>query len=342
MTGNPLRRSYITATCAVAFIFLGAAPRVGVTGPTQTLRRSSLPVAPQDAQHLYRIVGKARLLLLWASADDVGGARITWRGGEADRSVALLIGSDPERAPLGVNEWGYIREHVDKDSATVFGIRTLTDGDSPEEAEARQTAPDTFAEFGVLCARVWPLEATSRTATVSIGRNATYRHVDHVLDIVERNARWKEDHASRPPDVAPGFLTALDLMMRTSAAAVRESGTPASCPRLGYVYKDAIFDLIPRRIERVPYLRTRSRLFRNLLRTEVSVRNRVTGSKSGFSITFGTDGALAGIPVSAVYQPNWWFKVELELDEDQDVPSDPAADSHVTQRIAALCSPPGG
>jgi hypothetical protein len=342
MTRDTLRRSYLVATCAVVFVFLGAAPGLGVMGPPEASRRSGLPVAPQDAQHLYRIVGKVRLLLLWASADDVGGARITWRGSNADQSVALLIGSDPERAPLGVNEWGYIREHVAKDSATVFGIRTLTEGDSPEEAETRRAAPDTLAEFGVLCTRVSALEATSRTTTVSVGRDATYRHVDHVLDIVERTARWKEDRASRPPDIAPGFLTALDLMMRTSATAVRESGASASCPRLAYVYKDAIFDLIPRRIERVPYLRTRSRLFRNLLRTEVSVRNRVTGSKSGFSITFGTDGALAGIPVSAVYQPNWWFKVELELDEDQDVPSDPAADSQVSQRIAALCSPPGG
>jgi hypothetical protein len=69
------------------------------------------------------------------------------------------------------------------------------------------------------------------------------------------------------------------------------------------------------------------------------VRNRSTGSTTGFSITYGTSGALTGIPVAAVYQPNWWFKVELALDERQDVPVDPAADSSVSHRISAVCSP---
>ena len=64
-----------------------------------------------------------RLLFVWASADDVGGARMSWRSGEQNQSVALLIGSEPRRAPRGVNEWGYIREDVSSDSTKVFGIR---------------------------------------------------------------------------------------------------------------------------------------------------------------------------------------------------------------------------
>ena len=57
-------------------------------------------------------------------------------------------------------------------------------------------------------------------------------------------------------------------------------------------------------------------------------------------ITYGTEGPLAGVPVSAQYQPNWWFKVELELDDDQEVPADPAGDPDIRRRIATLCSPP--
>lgn len=34
-----------------------------------------------------------------------------------------------------------------------------------------------------------------------------------------------------------------------------------------------------------------------------------------FELLYGTSGALAEIPVHAVYQPRWWLQVELFLDE---------------------------
>jgi hypothetical protein len=91
----------------------------------------------------------------------------------------------------------------------------------------------------------------------------------------------------------------------------------------------------------VTCLRTQAGLLRDLLRSDITVRNRTTGYTAGFKITYGTDGALAGIPVAATYQPNWWFKVELELNDDQEMPPDPAGDPEVRRRIAVLCSPPG-
>ena len=100
---------------------------------------------------------------------------------------------------------------------------------------------------------------------------------------------------------------------------------------MAYVYKDAVYDLLPRRFERVPQLRLRSGTFRNLIRTDFSIRNRVTGWTTEFRITYGTEGALAGVPVHAQYQPNWWFRVELELDEGGDAPADPAGDVSIRQ-----------
>jgi hypothetical protein len=97
----------------------------GETAPGPTFGRDNAPLERRrDVDHLYRIAGEVRLLLFWVSADDVGGARITWRRDDRERSVSLLIGSEPRRAPRGVNEWGYIREDVAGDSTTVFGIRT--------------------------------------------------------------------------------------------------------------------------------------------------------------------------------------------------------------------------
>ena len=223
-THDAPRRPRLATTCAAGLCIIGALSGAVVTAPAAaTFLEKSVPLARRDADHLYRIKGKVRLLFFWVSADDVGGARITRRGGNADQSIALLIGSEPARAPRGVNEWGYIREDSVGDSTTVFGIRTLTDGDSPDQAEARRTAPGRMAELGVLCSTVSRLEASSRTTTVYVGREATYRDVESVLGVVERSARWKGLHTIRSADTAPGFLTALDVMLRATALAARES-----------------------------------------------------------------------------------------------------------------------
>jgi hypothetical protein len=287
---------------------------------------------------VYRIVGRVRLLFFWVSADDVGTARIVWRGDARDRAVSLLIGSEPTHAPRAINEWGYIREQVAGDATTVFGIRTVTDGDTPDEAEANRVRAGRLVEFGVLCSTVSAFEARSRTATVYVPREATYRHAAQVLDVVERQARWNRHGTPRPSDVAPGFLTALDRMMRAGAASAPADDAVPPASRLAYVYKDAVYDLMSGSIQRVSELRTRSGSFRNLLRSEVSIRNRTTGSTTSFSMTYGTEGALAGIPVTVRYQPNWWLRVELELDDHGDAPPDPANDRSISERISAICS----
>ena len=53
------------------------------------------------------MLAKVRPLLFWISKDDVGGARVSWRG-DADGAFGLdlLIGSDPARAPRQINRWG--------------------------------------------------------------------------------------------------------------------------------------------------------------------------------------------------------------------------------------------
>jgi hypothetical protein len=321
---------------------VGGVPATGLMAPGFRLRQgSTFAESRNDVDQLYRIVGKVRFLLFWAGADDVGGARITWRrSDERDQVISLLIGSEPQRAPRSVNEWGYVREDVAGDSTSILGIRTVTDGDSPDAAEARRSQAGGLAEFGVLCSTVSTVNAESRTTTIYVPRDVTYRDTGRVLDVLERSPRWKRLQTPRPAGVAPGFLTALDQMMRSSAAAAGEVSAIPKVPRLAYVYKDAVYDLIARRVERVAQLRTRSRLFQNLLRTDVSIRNRATGSTTEFRVTYGTEGSLAGVPVYAQYQPNWWFRVELELDDGVDVPDDPAAQPTIRQRMAALCRPP--
>jgi hypothetical protein len=164
--------------------------------------------------------------------------------------------------------------------------------------------------------------------------------MDRVLGSVQREVRWNRRHVPRPPHVAPGFLTAVDRLMRSSAVRAREAGSVPLGQRFPYVYKDATYDLVPRRFERIAELRTRSGVYRNLVRSDIALVNRASGWTTSFSVTYGTSGALAGVPVAARYQPNWWFRVELELDGQVDVPQDPAGDPSIRERMASLCLPP--
>ncbi len=44
------------------------------------------------------------------------------------------------------------------------------------------------------------------------------------------------------------------------------------------------------------------------------------------------------LPVQIVYQPNWWLKIELRLDEEADAPAEPAADDATLARMRGICA----
>ena len=299
---------------------------------------AATPRRPFVSEHRYRIVGKVRLLLFWVGSDDVGGARATWRADDGDgRAFSLLIGSDPRRAPRGINEWGYIHERVRGDNARVFGVRTVTEPDSPDDATAKLEARKDRTTFGALCAQVNAREAQASIATLSAPSDVTYQHFDRLLDAVAASSALDFRQVTRPDDAAPGFLTALDRLMTITADATRarRSGFPNT---IGYVYKDSTYDLNARRVQSIAELKTEAGVFRNLLRAEFTIRNRQTNDSTRFNMTYGLDGALAGVPVEATYQPNWWLKVRLELDDRSQLPADPSGDEILRQRMDDVCA----
>ena len=247
--------------------------------------------------------------------------------------LSLILGSDPQRAPRGTNQWGYVREDVDGDTATVFVIRTMEASDDGGSSRDRPAI-----DLSVLASTVSAVAAESRSKSVRVGRDVTYRDVLRVVDAAEADGRWKRAAVARPAGVEPGILNALDRVGQSCAASVRAGDNPR-CPSVSYVYNDAVYDLIPRRVERVAERHTPSGVFRNLLRAEYTLRNRASGWTDGFSVTVPIEGALAGVPIAAQYQPGWWFKVELELDEERDVPPDPIVDGEALRRVTALCQP---
>jgi len=193
---------------------------------------------PGAAEHRYRIVGKLRLALFWVSRDDVGTARMSWQSDGSTTAVTLLLGSDPQRAPRNLNQWGYLREEVRRDLTDVFSLRSVDrDGDDPSGGFSVGDGP----EFGVSCAAVGDDEVSVRQTRV-IARGVSYRMFDQLLELIGASPRWEQRLMPRPSGAAPGFLTAIQQAIRLSEAGAGDDGakTRRTVP---YVYNDSVYDL---------------------------------------------------------------------------------------------------
>ena len=51
----------------------------------------------------------------------------------------------------------------------------------------------------------------------------------------------------------------------------------------------------------------------NLVKAEFSVLNHMS-ERSAFELLLGADGELKGVPVRILHRPNFWFEVELNMD----------------------------
>jgi hypothetical protein len=291
------------------------------------------------SEHRYRIIGKVRMLLFWISSDDdVGGARVAWQHDGSDcATISLLIGSDPARAPRRINEWGYIRERVCGDSSDVFGVRTMSDADSVEDAVARTAQMPGASLFGAMCSTTTLRETTAAASTLRLPHDITYYRFDRLLNAMETASRWEQRRALRPPGAVAGFLTALDRQIRANAT-VSPAPNRVGSPVLSYLYRGTLYDLRLQHSERIARTRIGSIVYRDVVRTEFSVSHRGTGNMERFVVTYPVEGPLANVPIRATYQPNHWFKIELQLDDALQLPEDPGRADGVATRIDQICA----
>lgn len=273
---------------------------------------SSLPVL---AEHRYRMLAKVRPLLFWISRDDVGGARITWRGDGASASgYELLIGSDPAKAPRKINRWGYITEEIRGVNASVLGVMKQSNEKSIEDAQAQINASGNYV-FKAIRATAAGSNATAGVTTVRASRDFTYHDLAALLELVSSSQPdGTPKTAALPPGSRPGFLLALADLIQRSVDAHGALSKPLTVP---YVYNGASHDLTLRHTEyrRTDDIGTHS--YTDVVRGEFETRSRATGDVTRFEVTYGAAGPLAGVPVHAIYQPRWWFEVQLFLDDAQ-------------------------
>ena len=275
-------------------------------------------------RHHYTIGGRVRPLLFWIGKEDVGDAIVAIKR-EADcASYALLIGSDPERAPRDINRWGYIAEDVRGDQATVVGLMTESNEDSVDQAEANLRKQAGNETFNVIRASIAGGESRSVVTSVAAPSTYTFRQVDTVLELADRGGVDGKARVVRLPSGGrPGFLSAVADVMQEQASVWRSAGKLRPTQPIAYVYHGKVYQLRVTQSHAVANQRIGARTYEHLIASQFQVKQAETNDVTDFSITYGADGLLAGVPVAATYQPRWWIEIQLTLDDTRPGPLPP-------------------
>lgn len=296
--------------------------------------------SPQHpAQFDYTMTARVRLIFFWAGKDDIGGGYIR-RGVSTEdprrEFFQVLFGSDPQKAPRAINRWGAGTEvswhkepvgqaHADDVTASAFfGFMKSSQGKSASEMQAelqREKDQGLHAFTGIL-SRVEPSRALSLKVPLQSNTDFNLHDYDSAEPVMlQRLADSAQpvhslQDASRCPRSAEFLATVAELMDAALA------GQPAPVARC-YVYDAQENTLTLEKITPIESLPVTLRgpnkiallntTHKNLLQLDFVSSHKMTGKKVYFTLFFGTQGALRGVPVQICYQPNWWFQVVLNL-----------------------------
>ena len=292
-------------------------------------REHALPAPnelPVTADHHYRLSGGVRPFLFWIGRDNVGTGRMTWRrAADGTLSLELLMGSDPARAPFKANRWGYIREVVQGDAAELVAVKSQTEEETIDEAKASVNRKDKDRALLFIREQVTAREARTSSAIVDIGREATYRDLDIVLDRMSTIQEWDYRVLARPHAARPGFLVAFTELMRSGVNAwtVADASAFRYTPdTLLFIHRAKPYELRQSDVEPLHDVTLGGRRYTHLLQGKFRIRNPRTNYQSQFSVIYGVDDGLEAVPVRITYQPRWWLRTELTLEMSDHLASD--------------------
>jgi hypothetical protein len=308
----------------VAPVALGVALGARATAGSSAASPSS---GVSGERHHYSISARVRpLLVFWISQSGVGDAVTTKRQGPSETGYSLLIGSDPDRAPRRINRWGYIDEEIRDGSATLIGVMTQSDEGSIKEAEAsigRPIAGD--RAFKIIRATIDGDRARSIVTSIAAPADYSFRQVHTVLDLAQRTSSEGQEAKARvirlPSGTRPGFLTAIAELMHRHVDEWHASGRVQPGGPINYVYHGRIYELSVTRTQPLASVRVGGAVYAHVIVSNFETRSTYDGEVDQFSITYGTDGPLAEVPLAATYRPRWWMQIELTLDDSTSGPA---------------------
>jgi hypothetical protein len=251
------------------------------------------------------------LLLFWIGRTGVGEATVTWRrGGAGHTAYEFLIGSNPARAPRGINRWGFLVEEHDGDRTDVLGIMRESGEQTLEEARASVDREDTVSTFKAVRTTVVGTQSVSGLITMQAPSSLTYRDVQQVVVLVPAEAPTRTT-IQIPAGTRTGFLLALDTLIQSSIEPCRRGAAKDVTP-IRYLYNQDLFGLSLESCEVQPASEAGAQTLADEVEGRFRLMNLRTKYSTTFRIVFGTAGDLRGIPVRMTFRPRWWMEVELE------------------------------
>ena len=292
----------VVAALIAAGVDLGADPRAA----SSAAPASGAVASGTYERHHYSIAARVRpLVFFWIGRSGVGDAIVTRRLFPGEATYALLIGSDPDRAPRRINRWGYIKEEIRGAEARLVGLMTESDEDSIEEAEAdlkKRARGD--HPFKIIRATVNGEQAQSLVTSIGAPYDYDFRQLQTVLDLALREAPQGKPRTIRlPPGTRPGFLAALADAMRTSTGPI------------AYVYHGRIYELRQTDARTIRDHRIGRASYGRAIAADFTITSTHDGEETRFSMTYGTEGRFAQIPLTVSYRPRWWMEVNLTVDD---------------------------
>jgi hypothetical protein len=313
MTKQSLINLLLVSSCLILACADGL-PQAGTSkGSGARILTSGAPAAGARpvAEWRYTLTARVRLVVFWISCAGVGGARISSTAdGSGNNGLELLIGSDPDRTPMRINRWGYVSEQAAGRSAKLVGIMTAADEKSVEQARVGVTHPPATQLYKAIRGNLDNGVASSAIARAPLRQEFTYRNLDEVLRIFP----WETAATRRstvPDGIEPGFLFAVQSLMRDSMTRCRSGVTGNSRPQRTYVYDATLFRLTRTSTRAVPKVAVNGREYRHAIESEFEATDTTTGRTTSFSILHGTAEEM---PIRIVYRPRWWFEAELLLE----------------------------
>ena len=317
-------------------VSLLAVSALGGFTPVARPSEDAAAVASFDVPDAATVVREARykmaaairpLYIFWIRSGNVGGARILWRqGDDGRRGYELLIGSDPRRAPRKINQWGWEREDLGPDGATLFGLMRKTSDDSLEDAkEGLSTEGKGGFVYKAIRSRVADDRVHAENTLWRAPRDFTYRDLAELQALVRSpsGAPPRVRRAAIPPGTQPGFLFAAAQVIDQAVTAALLPEKPRrllSGIQATFTFNASLYDLRLRSSEWVESATYGGRRYERLVRLDCEHFNREKKTRERFVLACATDGPLARVPVFIEYQPKWWFKAEGWLDDSEVFP----------------------
>jgi hypothetical protein len=263
-------------------------------------------------EHRYQVDARARPLLFWIRKSNIGDGRLRWRrGSDGTIGYELLVGSDPARTPRHINRWGYLREEAGASRAIVFGVMSQSDEQSVKDADKNTSRTDGIHTFKVLRQLLTGSQARVTVSDVRVRNDLTYADLDVLLSTVPA-APSTTKTVAMTQWTSPGFLGAAASLMEEGRTAAGKASNVQQCVRT-YPYNGQLYELSLRSAEHVDAYTREGRSFGAAIRGLFRVLNRTTGEETPFTVVYGVEGDLDGVPLLISWRPRWWLEIECVL-----------------------------